>query len=102
MNLTCPSFLSVYVTAAIYGRRVGGSKILCDKKTAASKITENCLLDNGLVYVQQHCHGEMECSLNVSKTFVPWSDSCVSKHINELTISYNCGKIISMLFFVFY
>ena len=91
-ELICPSFLSVYVRQTVYGRTLEGAKTLCNGNQDVAKLLGNCQLNKGTPSIQKHCNGRMSCTVNISHNITNWNDSCVENHVNEMNITYTCGK----------
>ena len=99
--LTCPSFLSIYVTAVTYGRDSATGKELCDgeKPNGKSLGSGNCYndthnekLENDFAF---ECHGTYNCTFYVPT--VPLSPDCDGLR-REVRTEYICGTVINYLY----
>ena len=88
-NLTCPSFLKIYIRHTIYGRKAQKSEICTGEKDPAP--SEDCLDTDVLTKAQHLCHGKSRCSIGVSGSLADLSATCNSNR-KELKINYTCGK----------
>ena len=92
VELSCPLFLSVYVRSTVYGRTMEGANTLCNAKRDVAKLIGDCQLNQGTSLIQKQCNGKISCLVNITSNMTNWKNTCVDNHINEMNITYTCGK----------
>ena len=91
LAFTCPSFMSVYLRSAAYGRTIEAGKTLCNGQTD-SPVAEDCQTEAILPQLRTQCHGQSSCSFAVSANLTETASECLLEQRNQLNISYSCGK----------
>ena len=97
IDITCHSFLNIYITSAVYGRKKANGKKLCNGKEDSVQLqTQDCLdVDSELASLHDNCKGTSECkSYWVKPVAKQWSGECneTLTRKNELTVVYRCGE----------
>ena len=98
MDLKCPSFLNIFITSTLYGRKKG-SKMLCNgEMDKVQLVSKDCLsVDDNLKTVHEMCWTKSLCSVyNDDSIARNWTGECETTALtrqDELTIQYRCGNI---------
>ena len=96
VTLSCPSFLSIYITQISYGRDSSTKRELCggykpsDSKSLGSGTCYNEAFNSQLLAdMAFECHGTFNCTFIVPT--VPLSTDCDGLR-REVKINHTCGK----------
>ena len=57
-----------------------------------AKLIGDCQLNQGTSLIQKQCNGKISCLVNITSNMTNWKNTCVDNHINEMNITYTCGK----------
>ena len=97
LSLTCPSFLSVYITTATYGREKGEDQLCSGEKDRPP--AEDCLSTEVVDRLRQQCLGLDNCTLTATEGMVDLGDTC-TRQKKELKTNHTCGEDTSILIFL--
>lgn len=89
LTLTCPSFLSVYITAATYGRERGKDQLCGVEKDRPP--ADDCLSTEVLERLRQQCLGLANCTITATEGMVDLGDTC-TRQKKELKTNHTCGE----------
>ena len=84
LRMSCPSFLSILILTAEYGR-YGQEKILCDGSRAKAP-QDDCISEEHLDPLQEQCHGDPGCELTVPDN----KAVCGRGYTPQLLVTYTC------------
>ena len=90
LSLQCSSFETIIITKAMYGREKL-KKELCNGASDSKQVKDDCMVDLTEAY-EEYCRGKYNCTFHIFPTVHEWSSECSQNQINELNISYICGK----------
>ena len=96
VSLQCPSFESIHVTSAIYGREKQ-TRDLCNGDEDSKRVSVDCLEDLTVVYLD-YCQGKYNCTFPILPSVHDFSGECLAGQKNQLEISYICGKTLILLY----
>ena len=89
LELICPSFLTVYIRSALYGRKAEGS-ILCNGEKNIGP-SNDCIDTGVLMNVRAECQGNYRCKIGVTGILANLSQDC-NTITKELNVTHTCGK----------
>ena len=84
LRMSCPSFLSILILTAEYGR-YGQERILCDGSRAKAP-QDDCISEEHLDPLQEQCHGDPGCVLTVPDN----KAVCGRGYTPQLLVTYTC------------
>ena len=84
LRMSCPSFLSILILTAEYGR-YGQERILCDGSRAKAP-QDDCISEEHLDPLQEQCHGDPGCELTVPDN----KAVCGRGYTPQLLVTYTC------------
>ena len=86
IQMNCPSFLSILILETEYGRHANDT-YMCDGSRSKAP-TDDCLSDEFLAETQTQCHGEYECSMQVSIK----RSICGRAYKPQFSVTFTCAN----------
>ena len=88
LEIVCPTFLSIHIRSATYGRKANTKTVCTGVKDAGPPV--DCLDTTVLDQARSACHGNYSCSVGVAGSLADLSANC-NTNKKELNITHTCG-----------